>query len=175
MPHTPPQRESLQANISLRDHVTSGDRLIVRSIVESTGFFRPDEVDIAEELVSERIARGTQSGYDFIFAEHERRVVGYASYGPIGCAIGSYDLYWIAVDSAWQKQGIGRVLLNEVEQRIKDAGGRHIYIETSGLAQYAPTRQFYASSGYEIVASLPDFYDLGDDKVIWRKVCQRPG
>lgn len=172
MPHMSTNRESAPANIALRDDVTPGDLNAVRHMVEATGFFRSDEIDVAVELVAERIARGAPSGYEFLFAEHQGAVVGYACYGPIACTLGSFDLYWIVVDPAWQKLGVGRMLVREVEQRIKDAGGRQIYIETSGREQYAPTRHFYASCGYAIAASLTDFYDQGDDKVIWRKVCR---
>jgi GNAT superfamily N-acetyltransferase len=142
----------------------------VRRVVEATKFFRPDEVDIAVELVDERLARGDASGYFFVMAELDQQLVGYACYGPIGCTLGSFDLYWIAVDPAYQGRGLGAQLVSAVEQRILDAGGRHIYIETSGKPQYLPTRKFYQRCGYEVVAQLADFYDRGDDKVVWRKV-----
>lgn len=161
-------------DLVLRTDVQARDRLAVRRIVEATGFFRPDEIEIAVELVEERIAKGPPSGYEFLFVEHNDSVVGYACYGPIACSLGSYDLYWIAIDPAYQKQGLGQKLMAEVEQRIQNAGGRHIYIETSSLEQYTPTRTFYARCGYEVCATLSDFYDQNDDKVIWRKVIDSP-
>ncbi len=136
-----PNRELPPAGVTLRDDVTTDDVMAVRRIVAATGFFRPDEIGVAVELVEERITKGAQSGYEFLFAAHQGVVIGYACYGLIACTRGSFDLYWIAVDPAWQQQGIGRILLGEVERRIEDAGGRHIYIETSGREQYAPTRR----------------------------------
>ena len=156
---------------TLRGNVTAADRDAVRSVVEATGFFRPDEVLVAIELVDEYLAKGDSSGYGFLFAEVDGRVAGYVCYGPIACTLGSYDLYWIAVDPRFQGQGVGQLLLREAERRIVQQGGRHIYIETSGRHQSAPTRAFYDRSGYGIAATLPDFYDQGDDKVIWRKIC----
>jgi ribosomal protein S18 acetylase RimI-like enzyme len=156
---------------TLRSNVTSADRDAVRRIVEATGFFRADEVEVAVKRVAEGLAKGSASGYDFIFAEFDGEVAGYACYGPIACSLGSYDLYWIAVDPQRQGQGIGKVLLCEAERRIIERGGRHIYIETSGRPQYTPTRAFYERCGYEVAAVLPEFYDRDDDKVIWRKVC----
>jgi ribosomal protein S18 acetylase RimI-like enzyme len=154
---------------TLRDTVGLNDRDAVQRIVAATGFFRPDEIDVAVELVDTRITNGEASGYYFIFAETAGTVVGYACYGPIACAVGSYDLYWIVVDPALQGMSIGRMLLAEVEHRIECLRGRHIYIETSGRPQYAPTRKFYERCGYQLAAVLNDFYDRGDDKVIWRK------
>jgi GNAT superfamily N-acetyltransferase len=149
-----------------RYEATPNDVSAVRSIVESTRFFRPDEVDVAVELVEERLAKGDASGYHFIFAESGGRTIGYACYGPIACTVGSYDLFWIAVDRDAQGQGLGRLLLAEAERLIQDRGGRRIYIETSGRPQYLPTRRFYERCGYAVAAVLPDFYDAGDDKVI---------
>src|SRR3977135_447998 len=79
----------------LRFDVRPSDSNAVRSIVDRTGFFRPDEVDVAVELVDEHLKRGTASGYHFVFAESEGVVVGYACYGPIVCTVSSFDLYWI--------------------------------------------------------------------------------
>lgn len=155
----------------VRSQVAASDRDAVRRIVEATGFFRPDEVEVAVELVEEALAKGEASGYHFVFAEIEGRVAGYACYGPVPCTLGSYDLYWIAVDPHRQGQGLGQMLVRAAEREIVQRGGRHIYIETSGRPQYTPTRSFYQRCGYEIVAVLPEFYDRDDDKVIWCKVC----
>jgi hypothetical protein len=57
-----------------------------------------------------------------------------------------------------------------MEQRITDAGGHAIYVETASQPRYAPTRAFYERCGYTVAATLPDFYSPGDDKVIYTKV-----
>lgn len=157
-------------HLQLRRQVRVSDREAVCRIVAATEFFRPDEIEIAVELVEARLDKGAASGYEFLFAELAGVVVGYACYGPIGCTLGSYDLYWIAVDPAAQGRGVGKLLVEEAEKLIWQADGRHIYIETSGRPQYQPTRGFYERCGYEVICTLPDFYDSGDDKVVWRKV-----
>jgi GNAT superfamily N-acetyltransferase len=155
--------------ITLRDELTVRDRETVRAIVERTGFFRPDEVDVAVELVDERLSRGDASGYYFVFAEVDGEVVGYASYGPIACTVGSFDLYWIAVDPRLQRGGVGQALAGVVESRVAQMGGRRIYVDTSGKPQYAPTRAFYERCGYHCDARLVDFYAPGDDRIIYAK------
>ncbi len=167
----PPNQQPIHPASVLRHSVTSTDRDAVRRIVTATGFFRPDEVDIAVELVDERLSKGERSGYEFVFAEVDDGVAGYACYGPIGCTIGSFDLYWIAVDPAQQGRGLGRLLIAEVERRIAAAGGRTVYAETSGRRDYEPTRTFYQRCGYHVASVLPDFYDIGDDKVTFSKPC----
>jgi D-alanine-D-alanine ligase len=155
---------------TFRREVTESDCQQVRELVDSTGFFHPPEVDVAVELVQERLAKGPASGYFFVFAEQEGRTLGYACYGPIAVASGSYDLYWIAVDKSCQGQGLGRALLDQSEDLIRQEGGRQIYIETSNRPVYAPTRAFYLRCGYRQEAVLQDFYAPGDDKVIYVKV-----
>jgi ribosomal protein S18 acetylase RimI-like enzyme len=160
--------------IVLRDEVRPADVDAVRQIVECTGFFRPDEVAIAVELVDERLSRGTASGYHFVFADAADAVRGYACYGPIACTTSSYDLYWIAVDRMHQGNGLGRILMRAVESRIAAAGGTRIYVDTSGRPQYAPTRAFYERAGFRCEARLADFYGPADDRMIYVKAIGLP-
>jgi GNAT superfamily N-acetyltransferase len=157
----------------LRDQVRPADREAVRALVERTGFFRPDEIDIAVELVDEHLARGACSGYQFVFAELDSELSGYACYGPIPCTTASFDLYWIAVDPRRQRRGIGEQLMSAVETRVGGAGGERIYIDTSGKSQYAPTRAFYERMGFRCDARLKDFYAPDDDRVIYVKTLSR--
>jgi ribosomal protein S18 acetylase RimI-like enzyme len=153
----------------LRFSVLPQDREAVRALVDRTGFFNRDEVGIAVELVESRLADGEASGYQFIFAELDGALAGYACYGAIPCTIASYDLYWIAVAPNFQRHGIGRVLISAVESQVSASGGERIYIDTSGRDQYRPTRAFYERSGFRCEARLADFYAPGDDRVIYVK------
>lgn len=154
-------------DLAFRTEPRPRDAGVVRQIVASTGFFRPDEIDVAVELVEERLARGPASGYHFVFADSGGEPIGYACYGPIACTVASYDLYWIAVLQVARGQGIGRRILNEAETAIHAAGGARIYIETSGRPDYASTREFYRRCGYRLEATLADFYAPGDDRLTY--------
>jgi ribosomal protein S18 acetylase RimI-like enzyme len=156
--------------ITFREEVRPADAEAVREIVAATGFFHPPEVDVAVELVTERLGRGEASGYHFVFADDGERLVGYTAYGPIACTAHSFDLYWIAVHPDQQGRGLGRRLMVETERLIARAGGARVYVETSGRDLYAPTRSFYEHHGYRAEAVLEDFYDRGDAKVVFVKV-----
>ena len=155
--------------LEFRYDVRPDDRESVRRLVESTGVFSPVEADVAVELVDERLAKGPQSDYQFVFAEQQGRTVGYTCYGPIALTAASFDLYWIAVDKSLHGRKIGRLLLEKTEELIRHAGGRQVYIETSNRHHYAATRGFYLRCGYRQEALLKDFYAPGDDKVIYVK------
>ncbi len=167
---TPSSSDQITPMITFRQNVQPKDIEQVRLIVESTDFFDPDEIDIATELVQERLAKGEQSGYFFLFTEIEGRIAGYTCYGPIPATEASYDLYWIAVHNAYRGHGIGKRLLKETESLIVQQGGQRIYIETSSLDYYQPTRLFYLKNGYHVEATLKDFYYAGDSKLIYLKV-----
>ncbi len=91
------------------------------------------------------------------------------TYGPTPLTVGTYDLYWMAVDPRAQGRGHGRALVLWLEAYVKDAGGRLLIIETSSVPKYEPTRRFYLGLNYTEVARIPDFYQPGDDRVIYRK------
>lgn len=156
-------------DMRFRDAPRPDDVDAVRRLVSGTGFFRPDETGVAAELVEESLAKGTGSGYHFWFADANGALVGYVCYGPTPCTIGSYDLYWIAVEKKCRGLGLGRRLAGMAEESARRQGGRRIYAETSGKELYRPTRAFYLKAGYGEAARLADFYDLGDDKIIYCK------
>jgi len=170
MSFPPLQIVSGERHLTLRYDVVETDVIRVREIVDSTGFFHPPEVDVAVELVEERLRRGDASGYFFAFVELEGVAIGYSCYGPIACTASSYDVYWIAVHRDEQKNGIGRWLMTLTEQLIRSREGRRIYVETSGRLDYLPTRSFYERCEYVKAAELPEFYGDGDSKVIYLKV-----
>ena len=97
--------------IGFRSTVTEKDLQWVREITDSTGFFYPEEVDTAVELVEDRLAKGPRCGYHFLFAEQDGETVGYTSFGPVACTRESYDLYWIVVSGTYRGKGLGTQLL----------------------------------------------------------------
>jgi GNAT superfamily N-acetyltransferase len=159
--------------IGFRSTVTEKDLQWVREITDSTGFFYPEEVDTAVELVEDRLAKGPRCGYHFLFAEQDGETVGYTSFGPIACTRESYDLYWIVVSGTYRGKGLGTQLLEQSEEAIASLGGTRVYIETSARPLYEPTRAFYLARGYTQIAELEDFYAPGDAKAMYLKVIPR--
>jgi GNAT superfamily N-acetyltransferase len=153
-----------------RCELTPDDLERIRALVESTGVFSPVEIRVAVELAEDRLEKGPASDYQFVFVERDAQVYGYACYGPIALTLGSYDLYWIAVDRSSQGQGLGRVLMGKVEELIQAEGGRRMYIETSTRPPYAPTRAFYERCGCRLEVVLDDFYAADDGKAIYVKI-----
>ena len=155
---------------AFRTTVNKQDIAAVQSLVAATGFFSTDEQELAAELVAEALARGEASGYFFLFADTDHGLAGYTCYGPIPATQSVFDLYWIAVARDQQGSGLGRLLIEASETDARARGATRMYVDTSGRAQYAPTRAFYEHMGYERTAVLEDFYAPADAKVIYSKV-----
>ena len=160
----------MSKNVKMRVSVDVGDSSAIREIVSSTLFFNAEEIEVAVELVEERLKLGEASGYYFIFADIDGKTIAYSCYGPIPGTVSSFDLYWIAVHADYRGTGLGSLLLEASEAAIKEMGGQRIYVETSSRAQYEPTRGFYLSRHYQLEATLVDFYAPGDSKLIFVKV-----
>ncbi len=145
----------------------------VVSLLTGTQMFRPGEVQIAKEVLDDGIRGGPDGHYQSYVAVRGGEVLGWVSFGPTPCTIGTWDLYWIAVAASCQGQGIGRALMAFAESEIRSRGGRRVIVETSGRDAYIPTVAFYERIGYFREATLQDFYDIGDGKVVLTK-CVAP-
>lgn len=146
--------------------VRASDRAAVEHITRSSGLFREDEIPVAVE-VFDAAAAGDPS-YTALAAEADGRVAGWICWGPTPCTLGTWDLYWMAVDPSLQGSGVGTALIREMEHRLAGLA-RMIVVETAGRADYAGTRAFYEARGYRAVATIPDFYAPGDDQIAYVK------
>jgi ribosomal protein S18 acetylase RimI-like enzyme len=156
--------------------LASHDRERVREIVVATGHFNDVEIETAMELVDAWLAEGEASDYlTYVLTDSSTTaastgaVRGYVCVGPTPLTEGTYDLYWIAVDPRAQGHGNGRVLLRFAEDEVRRRGGRLLLIETSSQELYGATARFYERNGYALVARIPNFYHVGDDKLVYAK------
>jgi ribosomal protein S18 acetylase RimI-like enzyme len=145
------------------------DKPALTRILRNTPEFKSFEVVVAEEVIDSYLGDPRGSGYFVLIAEGDGEVAGYICYGETPLTVGTWDIYWVAVDREKRGRGIGEALSETAETAIKKAGGRLAIIETSSTPLYENTRNFYQHRGYETVARIPDFYMPGDDKLILQK------
>ncbi len=162
------------AGITLRPMRADDVEDIVR-ISKATGFFYPEEVEMARELALEAAKDGDASGYHVHVATQGQKAAGYVCFGPTPLTRGTWDIYWIAVDPQQQRQGIGNRLMRLAEEKILAQKGRLVLVETSSRELYEPTREFYKRLGYQEVSYIPDFYDVGDGRVTFSKKLSEGG
>jgi D-alanine-D-alanine ligase len=167
--HSKAHGSKLTARSSKIRYAAASDRKAVHEFIKATNFFRPDEVDVAMEVFDDALKNGPDGHYQSYVIDENKKPVGWVCFGPTPCTIGTYDLYWIAVDPACQSKGYGRILMTFAEQQIKKHGGRLVIVETSGRPSYIATRKFYLKIGYLESSRVWDFYAPGDDKIIYIK------
>ena len=150
-------------------HLSAADRGRIEEITRAVGLFRPDEIPVALEVFDEAVHPGPRrEPYSALGADVDGRLAGWICWGPTPCTLGTYDLYWMAVDPALQGAGIGTALVREMERRLAGLA-RLIIVETAGRPDYAATRRFYEARGYRPTATIRDFYAPGDDQVVYVK------
>ena len=155
-------------NITYRNELKQSDVIEIKNIIESTGFFYDYEIPVAIELVNEALIKGQEkSEYFFQFIEADSKIASYLCYGHIPCTVGSYGLYWIATHNNYRGKGMGKLILEKTHETIKNRNGRMIIAETSGTQKYISTRKLYENNGYKAEAIIKDFYQTGDDKIMY--------
>jgi D-alanine-D-alanine ligase len=145
------------------------DRDAILTILAQTGAFRPDEIAVAREVLDAALSEGPKGHYQSYTALAGERAVGWVCIGPTPCTVGTFDLYWLAVDPRSQGRGTGKALTAHAERTAALRGGRLMVVETSGRAAYDSARRFYEKVGYQEHARLPDFYAPDDDKLVYVK------
>lgn len=152
-----------------RTALSADDPERVASLVRRCSVFNGRETEVARSLVEEALARGDAAGYEFLFSDSNDGIDAYTCFGPIPGTRERYELYWIAVDPAVQKRGLGRALLAATERAAASRGASRLFAETSGLPVYAPAHALYDHAGYRLVASIPDYHAEGDPLLIFGK------
>jgi GNAT superfamily N-acetyltransferase len=151
--------------------IKSEDRKSIEEVLRSSGFFYEFEIETALEIADETLAKGSEeSGYYWIKVTDEDGVIAFANYGKNAFSTHSWELYWIAVHQNSRNKKLGTVMLKAIEDDIRKLGGKILWIETSGRPLYASTESFYRKNGYQLQASLKDFYGPDDPKQIYSKV-----
>ncbi len=149
--------------------VDPSDRAPLLAILRATGVFNDEELAIALELIDIVLEQPAQRDYVINVCEEGTRVTGYYCVGPTPATVGTFDLYWIAVDPALHGRGFGSRLMRHAEEFARGRQGRLIIVETSSRPSYEPTRRFYLSNGYAELARIAGYYRRDDDLVVFGK------
>ncbi|MGA7617142.1 MAG: GNAT family N-acetyltransferase [Thermoanaerobaculia bacterium] len=149
--------------------VEQTDRRRIAAILAAVRIFTSDEIEAAMAQVIEAINTPRRGRYLVDVADSTVGLVGYVSYGPTPRYAGTWDLYWIAVDPEQRNRGIGSLLLEHVEKRIRELKGETLLIETSAAESYEPTRRFYQRNGYRPATRVMDFARLRADRIIYSR------
>ena len=149
------------------------ERPAIERVLRGCGVFSEEEIVVALEVLDVYLYRLNQQDYQVFTAKRGGAVAGYVCFGRNTMTDGTFELYWIAVDPAQHRHGVGRSLMTLAEYEITRQNGRLISVETSSRADYHATRKFYHDLAYRQAAVVPDYYAEGDSKIILTKKLTR--
>lgn len=153
----------MNRNTTLRD-LNRADLPSLGLVLDSTGLFPSDMLaPLAEPYLAGLAA------HHWLVADLDGKAVALVYAEPERMTIGTFNLLAIAVNPALQGHGIGKALVAALELRLRQCGARIVIVETSGLPDYAGTREFYLGQSFTEEARIRDFYDHGEDKVVYWK------
>ena len=148
---------------------TPDDTTALISLAEATGLFQSSQLEELGEMLANYFDGNSDSDRFWVTDEDDKLIgVAYCEIEPMTNQ--TWNLRLIAIRSDRQGQGRGTLLMRYIEQRLTARGGRVLLVETSGLPNFERTRSFYCKCGYKEEARIRDFYDVGDDKIVYRKV-----
>lgn len=143
------------------------DRLI--EIAIASELFEPEETELISKML------GAQSEDDvWLTAEVGDHPVGVAYLAPEKMTSGTWNLLMIAVHPSHQRSGVGKSILDHVQDWLAKNNGRMLIIETAGVPEFDYVRAFYTREGFEREGKIRDFYETGVDKVVFRRIVEPP-
>lgn len=150
-------------NSKIRSAATS-DLAAIKEVIDATALFPSEYLD--DMFTGDSEPREDQEFW-LTYDDDGPRAVVYCA--PERMTSGTWNLLLIAVHPDYHSRGIGRELMSYVENILKTMGVRVLLVETSGTDNFVRTRSFYDQIGYTNEARIRDYYDAGDDKIVFRK------
>ncbi|MDH5181110.1 MAG: GNAT family N-acetyltransferase [Gammaproteobacteria bacterium] len=136
----------------------------VVKIIEATD---EDDAEEAREIYQEYGVEG-----QFVL-EHDNKIIGVIGYSEVPGTDGTYWLSWTYLDPAFQGLGMGKQMLNDLLNMLREKNGRKIFVKVSDYDDpedgrvYERAMKLYESVGFVEELVGKDFYDEGENQHIY--------
>lgn len=152
-------------NLNIRS-LSADDLTSAKDVIDTTGLFPGEMLD---EMAAPFLT-GIASDDLWFVATDEQVVLGLVYCSQERMTDGTWNLLLIAVRESEQGHGVGSRLTRHLEQALSERNGRVLIVETSALPDFDRTRAVYRTLEYVEVARIPEFYAVGEDKVVFWKL-----
>ncbi|MFC0007771.1 GNAT family N-acetyltransferase [Micromonospora siamensis] len=149
--------------------ITADDASDVVTLAVAAELFAPDEAGIVRQMMADYVATRAAEGHRCLVDDRDGRLVAVAYYEPLPATDRTWELTMIGVDREHHRRGLGTGLLEAVEADLAGRDQRLLLVETSATAAFDRARAFYLARGYDEEARVRDYYQAGDDMVLFRK------
>jgi len=141
----------------------------VKAVIDACGLF-PSE--LLDGMTAEYFKDQARAGYWLTYDDGKPVAVAYCAPEPM--TQGTWNLLLIAVHPDRQGKGYGAAMMHHLERALAANGQRVLLVETSGLPAFEKTREFYRKMGYDEEARIREFYQAGEDKIVFLKAVNPP-
>lgn len=139
----------------------------LKIVLDSCGLFPSEYLD---EMISDYFNNLHTNEIWFTYVENNSPIsIGYCI--PEKLTSGTYNLLAIGVSENHQRKGVAVEMMNFIEQKLKTIGARVLIVETSSDDAQIGARNLYQKLGYNQEAVIRDFWNEGEDKIVyWKKL-----
>ena len=144
--------------------ITSDDIPVLKNIIDANQLF-PSE--LLDEMVVDFLNNTKSKDIWLTYDDDKPEAIAFCA--PEKMTEGTWNVYLIAVHPNKQGKGYGSALMKYIEKTLTENGERLLIVETSGLDAFEQTQKFYKKNDFIEEARIRDFYQAGDDKIIFWK------
>ena len=142
------------------------DIAAILEVCARSGAFSGEEIDVLGAQLEARLPATASTTRIIVAGDATGTVRGFAFYEWDEITRSTWELWWIAVDPAAGRSGVGRALMEHMAADARSVGATLMIIPTSSKAGDGP-RRFYQTCGYREVARIDDYYAPGDAMVTY--------
>lgn len=139
----------------------------LKIVLDSCGLFPSEYLD---DMISDYFHNLDTNEIWFTYVENDSPIsIGYCI--PEKLTSGTYNILAIGVSENHQRKGVAVEMMNFIEQKLKTIGARVLIVETSSDDAQIGARNLYQKLGYNQEAVIRDFWNEGEDKIVyWKKL-----
>lgn len=157
------QPSVIQASGAELRAMTLADLAKVVAIIEQT-----DDDDSQDAEKDYQLEGGLED--QFVF-ELDGKVIGTTGFRKVMASDRSCWLSWTYLDNQYHGKGLGRKMLEQIIDKLKQVGCRKVFVKVSdykedGVEVYKKALALYKQLGFEQSLINKDFYDEGENQII---------
>lgn len=139
-----------------------------QDVIDAIGTFSEAHRRLAIEEIPKILAK---NGAAFWVCEEDDKVVGILGYRKDDDvnAIGIYWAEWGYVHKDYRGKGIATKLWDVIEDNLRQLGCRKLYLDVGNEQDHCDAIRLYKKRGYVMEGLCPDFWDEGEDFLIFAK------
>lgn len=155
----------MKIRVIARDEIDAGI-----GVARACGLFQEEEIEVLRARLQGTLDEGADAASFWMVADRgESGLAGLAYCAPEEMTDRTWNLLFIGVHPDVQGAGVGRALLEGIEERLRSQAQRILLIKTTQAPEQEVARRFYLRNGYREEGRVRDYYADGLDEITFSK------